>query len=719
MTENIVNHINHRYNTIRNYLNKGNFKINTILPLNSNSDIGSEEQKINSIWVKTLNVDNNSIHFNNGVSLHTDDNCNIIASDTNNNQFIIPTLKYIEEMETKNIKNVKSNLETKKNNLLNYFNSLNSTIIELKQEDFLTGTYVIKQPGTYKLTENIEFNPNSNSFLNSEHKDAIALRNANNLSLPLSPYYTSDILPSQFATYNPRAFGLGFFAAIVIQANDVIIDLNGFEIKQSEEHALQQRFFSVFELADQPFIPSQGPHSFGNELIPAKNCYIKNGTIGRSSHHGIHGNNNVNILLQNITFKNYEVAACSLNQVDGLYCCNVTATNRHDIPVLGIWSSARFIRPYINHLLNTNWTGTIAGKNIITIHSELKTAIENTFNQVLSNTWTNSNEYKLFGNSSGFIDGNSYAFLTNTGGVAVLGFPTSRLTASKNIYFNNVSVKNSFASINEIPALRNSEFEHIKDPVGSVFQTHNKDTDGNFLTINSNNTYKGNVVSNAQLAVAKAITENYDFKYLSTTRNSIDTNIIDWADGKSVWNFNFLCNGDSMFHVNKGVVIFKLDASENIYLTNCHCENIKNIGKLGSTLCNDDKDYKNKVGTSHPNATYNGYGGANTRGFSFYTSKNVFVENSSCKNINSSYGLTYGFDIHQFSKDILLSYCEIIGINAGTKADIDDYNDNPTCLPISVGFHVEEHSNSVILQNLSVSEQDSIYKSYKCLKENF
>ena len=81
--------------------------------------------------------------------------------------------------------------------------------------------------------------------------------------------------------------------------------------------------------------------------------------------------------------------------------------------------------------------------------------MENTFNNVLNinkildnkelyDEWVKSKEYKLFVNSSGLIDGNSYGFLTNTGGVAVLGFPVSRLTYSKDIYFNNVVVKKFF-----------------------------------------------------------------------------------------------------------------------------------------------------------------------------------------------------------------------------------------------------------------------------------
>ena len=140
-----------------------------------------------------------------------------------------------------------------------------------------------------------------------------------------------------------------------------------------------------------------------------------------------------------------------------------------------------------------------------------------------------------------------------------------------------LSVSNQLANINEIPALTldNGENKQMKDPVGSVFQTVNREgqlSNGAYLTINNDNTYKGNVVSDAQLAVVKAIADGFNFGHLSTTRNSIDSSIVDWANGQTTWNslnIKYLGNGDSMFHVNKGVVIFKMDASENVYMENC------------------------------------------------------------------------------------------------------------------------------------------------------
>jgi hypothetical protein len=65
---------------------------------------------------------------------------------------------------------------------------------------------------------------------------------------------------------------------------------------------------------------------------------------------GIHGNENSNILIRDVTFRDFEVAAVSLNNVDNLRIqdCQVLR-NRQDVPVSGMFSAARFLR-YVKHL---------------------------------------------------------------------------------------------------------------------------------------------------------------------------------------------------------------------------------------------------------------------------------------------------------------------------------------------------------------------------------
>ena len=162
--------------------------------------------------------------------------------------------------------------------------------ITLDQSHFAGGAYIISTPGTYKLSTDIVFKPTGT---------------------------ISSAAPEQWmfpdrstAPYSATPFLLGHFAAIIIQADGVTLDLNGKQLSQSVEHALMQRFFSLIELASSPFPPNVGPAAFGTEVgfEAATNVIIKNGKLGRSSHHAIHGNNNVGVTLSNLDISDFEVA---------------------------------------------------------------------------------------------------------------------------------------------------------------------------------------------------------------------------------------------------------------------------------------------------------------------------------------------------------------------------------------------------------------------------
>jgi hypothetical protein len=201
----------------------------------------------------------------------------------------------------------------------------------LSPGDFDQGTMIISESGSYKLCEDITFYP----LVNPPETSSEGAANAFEPNFP--------------GPYDENAFGLGFFAALCIAASDVTFYLNGYRIEQSEEHALLQRFFSVIELADSPFIEGVGPAQFVGESASfnsASNIQILGpGTIGRSAHHGIHGNENNNVLIQKVQFENFEVAAVSINNADDIKILNChIPQNRHDVPVLGIFSAAKFIR---------------------------------------------------------------------------------------------------------------------------------------------------------------------------------------------------------------------------------------------------------------------------------------------------------------------------------------------------------------------------------------
>ena len=92
----------------------------------------------------------------------------------------------------------------------------------LHQSDFDLGTYVISTPGNYKLCSNVQFAPRKPSVYDSDEDIALAF----------------DPLVVGGDTYATNEYSLGFFAALVVAAPDVTLDLNGFTIQQDPSHAV-------------------------------------------------------------------------------------------------------------------------------------------------------------------------------------------------------------------------------------------------------------------------------------------------------------------------------------------------------------------------------------------------------------------------------------------------------------------------------------------------
>lgn len=547
---------------------------------------------------------------------------------------------------------------------------LASPPIHLINSDFAHGSYLIETPGRYVLDEDVSFDPNP--AIGGDAYDS---------GFPLP-----DQLKSNGGPYDDHAFSLGFFAAIVISAEDVTLDLNGHKIEQSEEHALLQRFFAVIELADQPFVPGQGPHDFGLALSPAKRVTIRDGTIGRSSHHGIHGNGNEDVAVRNVVFDGYEVGALALNGVKKLRVKNCDAVNRKDVPVLGTFSSARFIQHYVDHLnsVGSATSLTVGGVSLSVsdVRNRLISAVNGVFDDVVTrglhyiDPVAHPEEYDVFHNDLGLLDGNSYAFLTNKLGVAVLGFPTHPNTfaerPSRDVEFEDVRVTDHHAFINEIVAINKGG--PVIDPVGAVFQVKNKSPTGNMATVtdeaDSLAEYKGNPIANAQALVAKAIIDGeFDGTHLDVSRNGIDEDVLAWIEATPgspeaklsalISDEGYLCNGDSMFHVNKGVISFKIDSTVRAKLKNIRVTGVRNLGDMGSLSCGN-------YTKSHPAATLEGYGGAHVRAFSFAGSSRVEVKDVRVSNVRSEYGNAYAFDAFTDSDKIELKNVEatdVVSVN--------------------------------------------------------
>merc|ERR1719242_2037733 len=183
-------------------------------------------------------------------------------------------------------------------------------VYELRNSDFVEGTYRIKRSGTYRIMEDITFDFNPSALNEPSSGDSW---------WPVADQ--ADIYEGAAGTRDN--YYLGFIAGLTVEADDVIIDLNGYTLAMSKALYYQQRFFSIIALKSVAFPLNQGPGFFGMEPVFANNVVIKDGTIGLSSHHGIHGHYNKDVVIENVHIRDFETHGVQMSYFENLKMIDV------------------------------------------------------------------------------------------------------------------------------------------------------------------------------------------------------------------------------------------------------------------------------------------------------------------------------------------------------------------------------------------------------------
>lgn len=510
----------------------------------------------------------------------------------------------------------------------NYNSNTERAIVYLYQKDFENGTLRIKKPGIYVLRENISFNPNIGAD-----------------SLPTTEQNSSGLYPS----VGHSAYRLGFFAAITVETDDVIIDLNGHTLEQAPLHFLQQRFYANIEVASAPFIGPQGPGvALGeNDYRSGNKVLIMNGILGRSSHHGIHSNFNQDVVFHNLTIENFLVAGIAMNGLTNGIFNNVTVQNSTtENPVLFSYSQARFIRPILDSI-PADFSMNIQGLDTTceTIRNELDVELETTKTEFLSGDLISSS---LFNNTNTpkDSDGNIYGIALNVTGVLVNDFLDTRPTS---VFGGNFDVRNDFIHLQNI-TINNvssgprdiigidvsgnsglsgytSNNHLVKGPFGDVF-------DANFTSSEDlSGTYVQNTLANAQAIIGK-------YKLLdpsaSVGTGYITQPVLDWISGSEPSLYDIVENDnpdllsfeygiDAMAHIMKGNIGLFLSGADNITGKDI---NVSNIGINGENQMD-----------------VNTVKGKHAYGILEVASDNISLSNVSVNNVTSSYGSEFETDI--------------------------------------------------------------------------
>lgn len=411
----------------------------------------------------------------------------------------------------------------------------------IKQSHFQDGTLRITTPGVYILQENIIFSPST--------------------LFPTPEQVTSGLYPIG----KDGPYHLGFFAAIAIESPNVIIDLNGKSITQSREHNLNQRFFSVIELANSPFVPGQGPHSFINTFgwKPASNVLIMNGELLESSHHGIHGNENNKVMVYKTNISNYEVGAIALNgATHSIISNNLMKGKNNNIPVLSNFSQSIFALRALEQ----------KGEQTSPVYTALKSDVDLATTQILNN----QPQTTYYENKTGKYDGNMYGIVLNVRGVVInkfIGERTESMTGNQDILVMSNSIRDVDTHPVEIVALKASDVgegayggKRMVGTFGDIFDIEK--------IMDDDKKYVGNSLSNAQLYLAE--------KYPGLGSINITQEVIDWSksDPKDLLSptLEFLPEGDSMGHFMKGNIGIFVSAGIDIKLLNNVLTNVITSG---------------------------------------------------------------------------------------------------------------------------------------------
>ena len=471
--------------------------------------------------------------------------------------------KYRQFHKTKITRPIWSNFDLKEDMLTPYY---------LNNSHFRNGTYRILNPGKYILTEDIVFNPNEeNHFKPNEY---------------------------QCKYYNKLTYSLGFFAAITIETNNVIIDLNNYTLKQSKKHYLNQRFYANIELGNSPFTPNNGPANFGNTFKNCNNLIVRNGTLGLSSHHGIHGNNSSNIIFENLKIVDYEVSGISLNGCNNIVCDNIYLKTVNTVEFNHRFVHLIISRPILETLLKKNRHATINNRRIQELINEVNDTIKNISG--------------IAKNKFNFLDGNAYGISFNGTGPVIGKFKDlPRTFTAYNIFVNNITIDFIKTAVQETPG-----YKRLVEDVMSSEKVYNKNIQKgpiaqvlDLKTTQRDKKYNGNLLTDIQLILAK-------YSLIS----SIDTYLIDWADNLN----KELCFDENLFVYKIDNMNHAMKGNIGVFFSNVKNSSINNINI--KEMINDSP------------LLYTKHDGQNNNGIAVVGSLNIDLNNIFVSSMKSKHG---------------------------------------------------------------------------------
>lgn len=263
----------------------------------------------------------------------------------------------------------------------------------------------------------------------------------------------------------------------------------------------------------------------------------------------------------------------------------------------GYFANAQFLSLALQRLSETTSTRKVSfgGARKLTvneIHRNLRDSLDLALRHFLGTSTIDDLEHPLYeqsvalySNPSRLPDGSAvYGVLLNSHDLAVFGYggQRNRNGDGEDVVMDNVQIEGLQLSVNEVPAMyfdqcrgRGAQSQSatiVKGPFGDVLDIRKMITD--------DGRYGGNPLSDAQIALAlHGVDDDAQFGSFKIDENEA---FLEWALSDETFPecARFQCNGDIMFHTNKGVIALRADHIEDAVFRNLKIQELINRSPL-------------------------------------------------------------------------------------------------------------------------------------------
>eukprot|EP01083_Nonionella_stella_P140854 432852_1 len=590
--------------------------------------------------------------------------------------------------------------------------------VYLTGDDFVDGTYRITECGHYLVSEDIVVNFNKpDATFDYEAGDSPNTYNLDNLHwFPTNAQQDSGEYFGLNAFWGP--YSIGFMAAITIETSHVWLDLQGHSISMEYEFYLQQRFFAIIELGNKQFEARQGPVDFGRDDLCSKDISIRDGTLGLSSHHGIHGSCVKYVEISGLKIQNFDVTGIQCNGCKNTVIedCVIGPQNT-DIPVKGRYTHARIMLSRLRYLVDEYGSEAIEFANrgsASTMQQLADTLIEQmdmVYYHVMQGIEFDDSDAQwrtakhTFLNPTGWMDGgSSYGILLNGYGTAVVNIGR-RTTGTFNIAIKNVEIFGIKVKPHEgFWASTPNEDGGVAYAIvhGFFFET----IDWNYGNVYDHDTgyYLGDAYTDILFAANTFLQD--DFCPLGS---------LFYLQGLADWVFNdetdlyspdvgirFSCGSDIQSHSAKGAIGIRIDGVDDFSVEDVYIHDIVNWGNLGSDHCGEYENVVFEEGVDVDKDIQYGYTGHKVHGIlTDYASGSI--KNIKIEKLDSHYGSANAIALYKGTTASLAGYIDVNHVVAGSKLTKDEAMDLvlPNPVPFVCSIFIGPNSDADAMPQLT------------------